>query len=274
MPISDWMTVPAPAIDPYTRIDDAKRIMLKLNHRTLAIVEDENLVGIITRRDILKFDPASRIPVDFSLPQNKTEYKFVEQIMTKHVSVVNEKDSLGNAARIMIENKFNALPVINDTGLLVGMLTTPNLFEFIFSNSTHLPFSIPVSKCMSTAIISLSPQATLWDARTIMMKEFIRSIPILNKGDLVGIVTRTDLLMLNPSLFSQTPNDLQFINETTLEYIMTSKPITVDENTPIPEIAKRMLEYQIHSIPVLNNNEKLTGIVTETDLFQLIADNA
>ena len=276
MLIRDWMTIPAPSIDPYTKIDEAKHIMIKLNHRTLAVVEGGKLLGVITRRDILKFDPASRTRTNVFFSEKKIENKIVEQIMTRDVVVIMEDSSLKNAAAVMIKNKFNALPVVDESGQLTGMLTTPNLFAFIFKNSNRQEFSISAKQFMSKNILFLSPNDTLNDAKDIMTEEFIRSIPILKNGDLIGIVTRTDLLSVNPSLFSQNPNDLSThsINETPLGYIMTSKPITINKETLVPDIARKMLNYQIHSLPVLDHENKLVGIITETDLFQLIVEKA
>ena len=101
------------------------------------------------------------------------------------------------------------MPVVDESGQLTGMLTTPNLFAFIFKNSNRQEFSISAKQFMSKNILFLSPNDTLNDAKDIMTEEFIRSIPILINGDLIGIVTRTDLLSVNPSLFSKTPMTCQ-----------------------------------------------------------------
>ena len=55
---------------------------------------------------------------------------------------------------------------------------------------------------------------------------------------------------------------------------MTSKPITINKETLVPDIARKMLNDQIHSLPDLDQRKELVGIITETDLFQLIVEKA
>ena len=54
---------------------------------------------------------------------------------------------------------------------------------------------------------------------------------------------------------------------------MTKDVITVKENTPISEIAKIMLEKKIHAVPVVNDENKILGIITETDFFTKDSSN-
>ncbi|MCL1954910.1 MAG: CBS domain-containing protein [Spirochaetes bacterium] len=126
-----------------------------------------------------------------------------------------------------------------------------------------------VSKIMTRNPVITHPELSLTDARSLMDKEKISHIPVLNKNnELVGLITRADLLKAGPS--PATSLDMYeisyLLSKLTVEKIMEKKVITVQENEVVEEAARIMADNGIGCLPVLNGS-LLTGIITDTDIF-------
>jgi len=126
-----------------------------------------------------------------------------------------------------------------------------------------------ISKIMTRNPVITHPELSLTDARSLMDKEKISHIPVLNKNnELVGLITRADLLKANPS--PATSLDMYeisyLLSKLTVEKLMEKKVITVQENEVVEEAARIMADNGIGCLPVLNGS-LLTGIITDTDIF-------
>ncbi|MCL2411972.1 MAG: CBS domain-containing protein [Treponema sp.] len=126
-----------------------------------------------------------------------------------------------------------------------------------------------VSKIMTKNPFFVSPELSLTSARSLMDKEKIGHLPVLNKDKkLVGLVTKVDLLKAAPS--SATTLDMYEISyllaKLNVEKVMTKDVVTVQENEVIEEAARIMADRRIGCLPVMKGTE-LIGIVTDTDIF-------
>ena len=126
-----------------------------------------------------------------------------------------------------------------------------------------------VSKIMTRNPVFIHPELSLTDARSLMDKERIGHLPVLNKNnDLVGLITREDLIKAGPS--SATTLDMYeisyLLSKLTVEKVMEKNVIIVQENEVVEEAARIMADQGIGCLPVMNGS-LLTGIVTDTDIF-------
>lgn len=131
-----------------------------------------------------------------------------------------------------------------------------------------------VGKRMTPNPITIQPDCSVAKARKIMQREKIHRIPVVEKnGRLKGIVTEKDLLKASPS--AATALDVYEISELlaslTVETVMTTEPITIDEDTTIEDAARIMSDNNIGGLPILREG-KLTGIITESDLFKIFIE--
>jgi acetoin utilization protein AcuB len=109
------------------------------------------------------------------------------------------------------------------------------------------------------------------EVRSIMEKENIKRMPVLDKSDnLVGIITRKDLLKAGPS--QATTLDIYeisyLLSKLKVEKVMRRNVITVDENEVVEEAARIMEDNNIGALPVMKGS-LLVGIITDTDLFRV-----
>lgn len=132
-----------------------------------------------------------------------------------------------------------------------------------------------VGHCMSRRLASASPYDTLADAYAAMCLRGIRRLPVVEHGKLVGILTRSDILEAKPSElghgadFSTVKQDLERV---TVGVAMHRDPVAVYEADTLGRAAELMLEHKIGGLPVLNARDELVGVITESDLFRLVAE--
>jgi len=128
-----------------------------------------------------------------------------------------------------------------------------------------------VRDCMVSNPITITPQTSVPDALRIMREKKVRRLPVVDaQGSLVGIVSEKDLLYASPSPATtlsiwEIPDLLARI---TVEKVMTKKVITVEQDKPLEEAALLMADHRVGGLPVMHG-DKLTGIITETDLFKV-----
>jgi acetoin utilization protein AcuB len=127
---------------------------------------------------------------------------------------------------------------------------------------------------MSHPVITVNEGTSMKDALQLMHNEHIRRLPVVNKrGQLVGIVTETDLAKASPSEATSLSvwEIRELVSKVTVEEIMTTKLITVPDDTPIEEAARIMADCEVSGLPVMRD-DKLVGMITETDLFKIFLE--
>ncbi len=121
-------------------------------------------------------------------------------------------------------------------------------------------------------MVTLGPDDSLLEAHRLMGAERIRALPVVEDGELKGIITRTDLLSNDNSRFLSRNNQEESLKVLTnsVSQIMITNVITITPETTLLDTARLMLENKFHSLPVLDAEKKLVGILTESDLFRMV----
>ena len=126
-----------------------------------------------------------------------------------------------------------------------------------------------VRDLMTPTPISVSPNTPVDEARTLMQQHRIRHLPVLDHGNLVGIVSDRDIRLALPSpATSLSVYEIGYLlTRLTVAEIMTRDPLTITPERPITEAIKRMLAHKVGALPVVAAGQ-LVGIVTRTNLLQ------
>ena len=126
-----------------------------------------------------------------------------------------------------------------------------------------------ISRIMKRNPVFIHPEVSLAEARSIMDREKIGHLPVLNKtNELVGIITKAELIKSGPS--PATTLDMYeisyLLSKLKVEKVMVKNVITVQENEVIEEAARIMADSSIGCLPVMSGS-LLAGIVTDSDIF-------
>jgi acetoin utilization protein AcuB len=121
-PISRIMTREVLTVKPGDDLNVVKDILFSKRIHHLPVVEGKKMVGIITSYDLVKLGKAHE---DYSNIK-------VETVMTRGVATLGPNEKIGAAAEVFLENLFHGLPIVNERGELVGIVTTHDILKYEF----------------------------------------------------------------------------------------------------------------------------------------------
>ena len=116
----------------------------------------------------------------------------VKACMTPSPVSVTADSSVSTAARVMARNNVGALPVRGPGGKLCGMVTDRDLILRCVASGED-PASVPVGRVMTTRLVTASPEEDLVTVSQRMAKQQLRRLPVVENGNLVGMVSLADL---------------------------------------------------------------------------------
>ncbi|MBX2842534.1 MAG: CBS domain-containing protein [Flammeovirgaceae bacterium] len=128
----------------------------------------------------------------------------VEEFMTTDLFTVNKDDIPELSADMMDWQQLRYLPIENDKGELIGLVTHRELLRY-FSNNNKSNNCKPkrLGEIMLKNPITIRPEQTIVEAMDIMMEHKIGCLPVINNGKLVGLITETNFLNITASLFKR-----------------------------------------------------------------------
>jgi CBS domain-containing protein len=121
--VRDIMTRQVAVLHEEENLELAQDGMKKYRFRHLPVVEGDKLVGLVSERDLLRAS-VSTLDTDHALrDHNLKRYFFVREVMTQNVTTVRPDTLLLDASRLLREQRIGCLPVTEEDGTLVGMVT-------------------------------------------------------------------------------------------------------------------------------------------------------
>ena len=129
-----------------------------------------------------------------------------------------------------------------------------------------------VKNWMSKEVITIDVDASMQTATKLMKMHEIRMLPVVDHGDLVGVITDRDLKKASASdATSLEIHELLFLlTQIKVKEIMTKSPITVTPDWTIEETAELLLKHKISGVPVIGGKKAIAGVITQTDVFRVL----
>jgi len=122
----------------------------------------------------------------------------VREIMNKNVIGTNPNASAREAAKIMSQYHIGSLLVLEDKKI-VGIITEGDILKKVVSKHKDLD-EIKVSEIMTTKVVTIEPDKTIEDAVDLMLQNRIKKLPVVENEKVVGIVTASDIIVVEPKL--------------------------------------------------------------------------
>lgn len=128
---------------------------------------------------------------------------------------------------------------------------------------------------MSAEPVTVTVETPFQDALKLMREHKFRRLPVVDQnGKLVGIVSERDLLYASPSpATSLSVWELNYLlSKLMIDEIMTEDVISTTPDTPIEDAARVIADNKIGGMPVVDADERVVGVITETDLFKTFVE--
>ena len=223
--------------------------------RFLPVIDNGVLVGIVTRINIL------------NLTSTKSNLK-VSDIMDEPPLLLTPDDDVIEATKTMIKlDEWYAGVVKSKQDM--GYLGVYSLEEFIkyYSRMGLKVLSEPVSKFMTSNVISLSPEEAVSSIWHKMLKYKYAGFPVVRKnGEVIGVVTQHDLIRYGFTRILRESERSKVIKLVEAREIMTTPPVTVFESDKLSKVAMLMIERDIGRVIVVDFSYRLKGIIDREDL--------
>jgi len=241
----------------------AAELMKEFQIRHLPVLDKGVPVGMVSDRDLLSSigwwgnDPkhpgtavsdwADRLPA--------------EEIMSTPLICLSPDDSLQKAARLMLNKRISAIPLVGES-LMLGIVTETD-FMHCFTGEWAWQRQEVVEQ-MTANVFRVAPEEPIRAAWHLMRDKQIRHLVILEQEALLGIVSDRDILA-GITWDAAGPHGIQ----DQVRHIMTRRLATIGPQATLTDAAKRMAAEKIGALPVCEQG-RLIGIITETDLLKVL----
>ncbi|QDI88309.1 CBS domain-containing protein [Candidatus Nitrosopumilus sp. SW] len=119
---------------------------------------------------------------------------FVNQVMSKNVLTAEKSTSLQDAAQEM--NRLNVgCVIVMDESNPIGIVTERDFVTKVAAEGR--PLFTEISEVMSSPLITIEPEETIWEASEIMKEKLIHKLPVMEKERIVGIITTSDIVRIS-----------------------------------------------------------------------------
>ncbi len=135
-----------------------------------------------------------------------------------------------------------------------------------------MDFDLPVIRVMTANPVTVQAKQHVNEARTLLVAEGIHHLPVVDDDRLVGIISSSDIVKLGMAIHDGPGRGAGDVEDDsyTVETVMHRHPIAVGVDATIREAARILATGGFHSLPVVGYNNNLKGIVTSTDLINLL----
>lgn len=172
-------------------ISSAIKTMIEKNIGGIPIVDDDNVVvGIVSERDFV------RTVADI------TTSKSVNKYMSDKVVTASPDISVGEATRTMIEKGFRRIPIVKED-VLLGIVTASDvmrylgsgeIFQKLMTGDVSDAFQVPLKSLILRDIVWTNSSIDIGEAAALMLKNKVGALPIIDDGELCGILTERDII--------------------------------------------------------------------------------
>jgi CBS domain-containing protein len=251
------------------------RLLVKHNLPALPLVKTgtKKLAGIITRDKIFE----------------EVEEEQIALLMEPNPITIKSSEDLKPVASLIWKHKCRILPVVDQQMNLIGLITPTKLLELLLQDNK------PIREYMTPQCVPIYEETPLPVVMKIFSLTKVDALPVLDKStNLVGLITEGDLFdmvhiderIAKSELGIGEDEDqwtwegmrdlVQFYYATSridlppvpAKEVMVKRVISAFGQTKVGEVANKMLRYNISQLPVLDENNKLVGVIDEIDLMK------
>jgi CBS domain-containing protein len=298
--VRDIMTLHPKKVNPETSLDEVARLLLSSTYTGVPVVDqEERPVGVISQGDLIyKAGMPMRLGLlaesdqqKVSLVLEKLAPKKAKEVMNRPVVSIEQDKLVTDAVNLMLKKQVKRLPVTDADGKLVGILSRVDVFHTILREcpdwrafqkqqiTVNLRFVSDIMRRDTSTVLRDTPIEEV--IRLIDCNDIQRVCVVDQEGRFLGLISDRDLLgafsdrstgLWNyfVSKISSTERDRlkEDLRAKTAGEVMNTKIVTVQEDAPINEAIRLMLDKAIKRLPVVDEQGKFKGMISRDALMR------
>jgi CBS-domain-containing membrane protein len=302
--VVDVMSREVVSVAPETPVRQVVELLVGKAYRAIPVVESGIPVGIITNTDLIRrggLTMRMQLLKQLDTPELHAELERLSQgakiasgVMTKELITIATSAPLTQAAELMSFRRLKRLPVVDEHGALVGMLSRLDVLKTAArtfgpkegeSHEIGLAVDAPVSRIMRTDIPRVFPDARIPEiVQAVTSTRLYRCLVIDHERHVLGKITDAEVLdrvtpSLRPSTLRSLVHRLPFVHPKPEELAaeqhakartaadLMVATATVDEKAPIREAVAAMLSGEHKIVAVVDGEKCLVGVIDRADLL-------
>ncbi len=251
-------------VSPNDTLAHVRRLILKHNITKFPVFDGGLLVGAVTEMEVAKAYDITRGPIDNVL---------VSEVMTDNVIAVSPTDELADVVPELLKR---ALITVQDKSEFIGIITKTDTIKALLHS---LDTNKPVSSVHTVNLKYVRPDQSIFRAVKIMKEENVKHLPVIQGGQLLGIVSAKDIAL---ATFGLRPKKVTFLRYSdtgarravrivpqTVGGIMRTSVETISPKLNLMKAANRLISRSVGSL-IVQEAGRPVGIVTKTDVLHTL----
>lgn len=304
VPVGAIMTREVASVEKDTPVREVVELMRKRNLRAVPVVDEGMVVGIVTNSDVVKRAQLGvRLTLMPGLPAIEQSRRLDDlpdrtagEIMTAPAVKVSVDYPLTEAAVTMVQRRLKRLPVVDDDGKLVGIVSRLDVLQTVADFGgpaqearapTEMNEDDPLSAVMRDDVPTVSPDAPLAEVvQAVTSTRLNRALVVDANRRVLGIVNARAVLervtpALHPSLLRSLVHRLPFLRNNaedlaaerhasarTAVELMSTEVFTARPDAPLREVVAAMVEGSRKLVAVVDDENRLLGVVDRADVLR------
>jgi acetoin utilization protein AcuB len=232
--------------------------------RHVPVVSGDDVVGVISERDILGRQGDGQAERWEDYPAG--------EVMSHPPVFVTPDEELGQAAARMAGNRVGCLVVV-ERGRLIGIVTSTDVLSAVVSDLFVQGESLhrPVREAMQEDVLSVRASDDLMEAVELMSARRVRHLPVVGDGgEVVGMLSDRDVRTALGDPAEALNDWARRAGRLHVSAVMSASVITVRHDAPLAEALRHLLGRQVGALPVVDERNRLRGIVSYLDVLRAL----
>jgi CBS domain-containing protein len=303
--VRDIMTPNPKKVELETSLAEVARLLLSSTFTGLPVVDKDNRpVGVIAQGDLIyKAGMPMRLGLLAESEQQKVsavlkslQTRQAREVMTQPPVTIAQDSLVTEAVDLMLRKGVKRLPVVDEAGRLMGILSRVDVFRTgmkeapdwkAFQEQQIVVENLrSVADIMRRDTLTVLPDTPVEEVIRLIDRTDVQRICVVDKeGTFLGLISDRDLLIAfserHPGIWDYFVSKIPFtergrqqkqlqeyLQAKTAREVMNTNIVTVQEDAPIDEALRVMLEKAIKRLPVVNSQGKLKGIISRDSLLR------
>ena len=251
-------------VRPDDTLGRAAEIMAHCRRNQLLVVDDGALAGVISERDVLNRRMVAKPGIHWwDIP--------VRTAMREVAITAGPDETVTDAIDRLARSLGDVLPIL-DHGFVIGELTATELFQAERISAERPAGPVTAAEAMTEPAVSIEPTRSLLEAARLMVDHQIRHLPVVDHGELVGMLSDRDIRTIagDPARYveARQGHGSRTLN---VQDAMAEAPLTIHGESPLTEVANRLADERVGALAVVDADGKLIGIVSYVDALRALA---